>query len=202
MKTQRSINKNSLDLTDKHVQVMEDFEQLLESGIANQTMSDIASRLKVSLRTLYEIAPSKEDLIVSTMDRILTNIAIQAVSSIQNISSPLAKLRKYTEIGNEAVGPRTQKFETDLWKIKGAKEMIDYHQDAYINHIKKLLNEAQQKNEIEQLDTQAIALILGGIAREYSDPNNMEKIEYSPEASSNMLTDLIIKGLAKGSNNE
>ena len=96
MKTQRSINKNSLDLTDKHVQVMEDFEQLLESGIANQTMSDIASRLKVSLRTLYEIAPSKEDLIVSTMDRILTNIAIQAVSSIQNISSPLAKLRKYT----------------------------------------------------------------------------------------------------------
>ena len=27
-------------------------------------------------------------------------------------------------------------------------------------------------------------------------------IEYSPEASSNMLTDLITKGLAKGSNNE
>ena len=201
MKTQRSINKNSLDLTDKHVQVMEDFEQLLESGIANQTMSDIASRLKVSLRTLYEIAPSKEDLIVSTMDRILTNIAIQAVSSIQNISSPLAKLRKYTEIGNEAVGPRTQKFETDLWKIKGAKEMIDYHQDAYINHIKKLLDEAQQKKEIEHLDTQAVALILGGIAREYSNPNNMDQLKQSPEASSNRLTDLIIKGLAKGNIN-
>jgi len=202
MKTQRSINKNSSDLTDKHVQVMEDFEQLLESGIANQTMSNIASRLKVSLRTLYEIAPSKEDLIVSTMDRILTNIAIQAVSSIQNISSPLAKLRKYTEIGNEAVGPRTQKFETDLWKIKGAKEMIDYHQDAYINHIKKLLDEAQQKKEIEHLDTQAVALILGGIAREYSNPNNMDQLKQSPEASSNMLTDLIIKGLAKGNINE
>ena len=80
--------------------------------------------------------------------------------------------------------------------------MIDYHQDAYINHIKKLLNEAQQKNEIEELDTQAIALILGGIGREYSDPKNMEKIKYSPEESSNMLTDLIIKGLEKGSNNE
>ena len=82
MNNQRSINQNTSDLTDKHVQVMEDFEQLLESGIADQTMSDIASRLKVSLRTLYEIAPSKEDLIVSTMDRILTNIAIQALSSI------------------------------------------------------------------------------------------------------------------------
>ena len=115
MKTQRSINKNSSDLTDKHVQVMEDFEQLLESGIANQTMSDIASRLKVSLRTLYEIAPSKEDLIVSTMDRILTNIAIQALSSIKDIESPFAKLKKFTEIVNEAVGPRTENFEADLW---------------------------------------------------------------------------------------
>ena len=83
----KKINKKSSDLTDKHVQVMEDFEQLLESGIANQTMSDIASRLKVSLRTLYEIAPSKEDLIVSTIDRILTNISIQALRSIKDIES-------------------------------------------------------------------------------------------------------------------
>ncbi|HIF19713.1 MAG TPA: TetR/AcrR family transcriptional regulator [Gammaproteobacteria bacterium] len=202
MNNQRSINKNSSVLTEKHILVMEDFEQLLDSGIANQTMSDIASRLKVSLRTLYEIAASKEDLIVSTMDRILTNIAIQAVSSIKDISSPLAKLKKFTEIGNEAVGPRTQKFEADLWKIKGAKEMIDYHQDAYINHIKKFLDEAEQKNEIEPIDTQAVALILGGIAREYSDPNNIDKLEHSPESSSNMLTDLIIKGLAKENNNE
>ncbi len=202
MNNQRSISTNSSDLTEKHILVMENFEQLLDSGIANQTMSDIATRLKVSLRTLYEIAASKEDLIVSTMDRILTNIAIQAVSSIKDISSPLAKLKKFTEIGNEAVGPRTQKFEADLWKIKGAKEMIDYHQDAYINHIKKFLDEAEQKNEIEPIDTQAVALILGGIAREYSDPNNIDKLEHSPESSSNMLTDLIIKGLAKENNNE
>ena len=202
MNSQKSINKNSSVLTEKHILVMEDFEQLLDSGIANQTMSDIASRLKVSLRTLYEIAASKEDLIVSTMDRILTNIAIQAVSSIKDISSPLARLKKFTEIGNEAVGPRTQKFEADLWKIKGAKEMIDYHQDAYINHIKKFLDEAEQKNEIEPIDTQAVALILGWIAREYSDPKNIDKLEHSPESSSNMLTDLIIKGLAKENNNE
>jgi len=202
MNNQRSISTNSSDLTEKHIQVMENFEQLLDSGIANQTMSDIATRLKVSLRTLYEIAASKEDLIVSTMDRILTNIAIQAVNSIKDISSPLAKLKKFTEIGNEAVGPRTQKYEADLWKIRGVKEMIDYHQDAYINHIKKFLEEAKQKNEIEPIDSQAVALILGGIAREYSDPNNIDKLEHSPESSSNMLTELIIKGLAKENNNE
>ncbi|GIS40334.1 MAG: hypothetical protein Ct9H90mP13_01800 [Pseudomonadota bacterium] len=63
-------------LTQKHLEVIQNFENLLEDGIANQTMSDIASNLRVSLRTLYEIAPSKEKLVISTIDRILTQILL------------------------------------------------------------------------------------------------------------------------------
>ena len=65
--TQTISKTKPVELTEKHIEVMENFEKLLESGIANQTMSDIASTLKVSLRTLYEIAPSKEELIVTTV---------------------------------------------------------------------------------------------------------------------------------------
>ena len=61
---------NDTRTNEKHLEVIQNFENLLEDGIANQTMSDIASSLKVSLRTLYEIAPSKEQLVISTIDRI------------------------------------------------------------------------------------------------------------------------------------
>ena len=76
---------NDSRLNQKHIEVIQNFENLLEQGIANQTMSDIASSLKVSLRTLYEIAPSKEKLVISTIDRILTNIAKQALTSLKNM---------------------------------------------------------------------------------------------------------------------
>ena len=76
---------NDSRLNPKHIEVIQNFENLLEQGIANQTMSDIASSLKVSLRTLYEIAPSKEKLVISTIDRILTNIAKQALTSLKNM---------------------------------------------------------------------------------------------------------------------
>ena len=187
-----------VELSEKHIQVMEDFEKLLESGIGNQTMSDIASKLKVSLRTLYEIAPSKEELIISTMDRILKNTARQAYLAIKDISSPLVKLRTFTKIGNEAVGPKTQKFEMDLRKIEGAKHMIDFHQNAYIRQINKLLQEAEKKGENKPIDTKAVAMILGGIGQEYSKPEIVMQLNQSPEASANMITNLIIKGLAKG----
>jgi AcrR family transcriptional regulator len=191
--------KSSIDgyknLPEKHINVIEDFEDLLEKGIANLTMSDIASKLKVSLRTLYEIAPSKEDLITTTMDRILTNIGREALSNMKNVKSPLERLRIYMRIGNEAAGPKLQKFDGDLDKIKGAKEMIDFHQNYFISFIKSLLDEAQAANEIREIDTQAVAITLGGIARELSIPHNKKSLEDLPEKSSNMVTDLILESL-------
>ena len=187
--------KTFKNLTDKHINVIEDFESLLETGIANLTMSDIASHLKVSLRTLYEIAPSKEDLITTTMDRILTNIGREALSNMKDVKSPLERLRIYMRIGNEAAGPKLQKFDGDLDKIKGAKEMIDFHQNYFISFIKSLLDEAQAANEIREIDTQALAITLGGIARELSIPDNKKSLEDLPEKSSNMVTDLILESL-------
>ena len=184
-------------LTQKHLEVIQNFENLLEDGIANQTMSDIASNLRVSLRTLYEIAPSKEKLVISTIDRILTNIAKQALGSLKNMESSVDKLRTFTKIGNEAAGPRIQKYAVDLTRIKGADEMIRSHESAYIDHIKRLLEEAVEKDEIESVDTRAVAIMLGTVARIFSKKNHQEKLAASPEESANMISGLIIDGLVK-----
>ena len=184
-------------LTQKHLEVIQNFENLLEDGIANQTMSDIASNLRVSLRTLYEIAPSKEKLVISTIDRILTNIAKQALGSLKNMESSVDKLRTFTKIGNEAAGPRIQKYAVDLTRIKGADEMIRSHESAYIDHIKRLLEEAVEKDEIESVDTRAVAIMLGTVARIFSKKNHQERLTASAEESANMISGLIIDGLVK-----
>ncbi len=54
---------------------MDELESMLDQGKSFSTMSDLAKKLKISLRTLYEIAPSKEELIVTTVDRVLKNTA-------------------------------------------------------------------------------------------------------------------------------
>lgn len=187
------------ELTAKHIQVIEEFEELLEQGISGLTMSDIAATLKVSLRTLYEIAPSKEHLITSTMDRMLTNIGQEASASIQGIQSPLSKLKMYIDIGYEAVGPRIQKFTLDLSKVRGVVEMLDYHRDYFIDRIEELLNEALKKKEIKDTDTRVVAIALGGIARILSDPYYEGKLilKDTPEASAHLVADLILDSLAR-----
>ena len=186
---------NDTRTNEKHLEVIQNFENLLEDGIANQTMSDIASSLKVSLRTLYEIAPSKEQLVISTIDRILTNIAKQALTSMKDMKLSVDKLRTFTKIGNEAAGPRIQKYADDLNRIKGADEMIKAHELAYIDHIKRLLDEAVKNKEIQAIDTRAVAIMLGTVARVFSKKNHQKKLAASAEESANMISGLIIDGL-------
>ena len=58
-----------------------------------------------------------------------------------------------------------------------------------------MLDEAQEINEIKNIDTQDVAISLGGIARELSIPENKKTLEDLPEKSSNMVTDLILESL-------
>ena len=71
MNSNLSIAKNARNLGKRHVEVMDELERMLDQGESFATMSEVAKTLKISLRTLYEIAPSKEELIVATVDRVL-----------------------------------------------------------------------------------------------------------------------------------
>ena len=67
------ISKKSVQpLTKKHKEIIDKLELMLEKGIPDHTMSQLAAKLKVSLRTLYEIcllytSPSPRDMRRSRM---------------------------------------------------------------------------------------------------------------------------------------
>ena len=122
--------------TKRHNEIIDALEVLLESGVPNLTMSEIAKKLKISLRTLYEIAPSRDELILMTMDNILKKLGKFAMDSVSEIHSPVEKLEEYLMIVNQAVGPKFDRFLKDMEKINGSKMTADYHE----NFIKNFIN--------------------------------------------------------------
>jgi len=188
-------NKRTKIYTKKHHDTIEDLEKLLEKGVPDITMSEIASRLKISLRTLYEIAPSKDQLILMTMDKILIRLGKQALDSVSNIQSPIEKLEQYLFMVNQAVGPKFNTFLKDIEKINGSQKMADYHENFISNYTQKLLNDAIELNEIKNIDTKAFSILLGGIGREFLKEKNRCLISTSPEESANSITSIILNGI-------
>lgn len=182
----------------KHEQVIDALELMLEQGIPDHTMSELASNLKVSLRTLYEIAPSKDHLIRMTIDRILRKLGKNASDAVANIESPIEKLGKYLEHANQAVGPKFKVYLQSLGNNNKSKEMIDFHENYITSYTKELLDAAVKNKEIKKIDTQAFALLLGGIGREFAKETNIKKLSDSPEKSANSITKIILTGIRLG----
>ena len=103
-------NKKSRIYTKRHYEIIDALEKLLEQGVPDLTMSEIAKKLKISLRTLYEIAPSRDKLILMTMDNILRKLGKHAFDSVCEIRSPIERLERYLFIVNQAVGPKFDRF--------------------------------------------------------------------------------------------
>ena len=189
------VNKRSRIYTKKHHQTMEALEILLEAGVPELTMSEIAKKLKISLRTLYEIAPSKDQLILMTMDNILRKLGKHALDSVSSNDSPIKKLEEYLFIVNQAVGPKFDSFLKGIEKINGSKKMADYHEKFISKYTQKLLDEAIKIKEIKKIDTKAFAILLGGIGREFLKEKNRNSINLSPEDSANSITSIILNGI-------
>ena len=188
-------NKTSRIYTKRHHEIIDALERLLEQGVPELTMSEIAKKLKISLRTLYEIAPSRDKLILMTMDNILKKLGKFAMDSVEDIDSPINKLEKYLFIVNQAVGPKFDRFLIDMEKINGSKTTADYHENFIKNYIKKLLEEAIEKKEIKSIDVKAFSILLGGIGREFFKEKNKNSINLTPEESANSITSIILNGI-------
>ena len=198
MKSNLSITKNARNLGKRHVEVMDELERMLDQGESFATMSEVAKALKISLRTLYEIAPSKEELIVATVDRVLKKHGKIAMDTIKDHSSPIKKLESFLAVANQAVGPRFEKFTSSLSNLSSSKPMVDYHEQYITAFIKSLLDDAKSNNEIKDIDTQATAMLLGGLGRYFQAKTLLKDLKQTPEQTSNFFTQVIINGIKLG----
>ena len=89
-------------LSNRQKDAVAGLEDLIKDGYPKFTMSEIASKLKVSLRTLYEIAPKKDALLLIAVDRLLFKIGAKAQKAIIKTDSPITKLQLFLKETNEA----------------------------------------------------------------------------------------------------
>ena len=184
-------------LSNRQKEALEDLEELIKGGYPQLTMSEIATNLKVSLRTLYEIAPKKEALILIAVDRLLFKIGTAAHKAIDVSDSPMSKLKAFLNETNKATERNTLAFTEDFGRIQGAKDLVDSHENYVMNVTEQFLEEAIITNEIISIDTSAMALILSGLSRELDKKYLRKELKITPSDALKEIIEVIFKGLRK-----
>jgi AcrR family transcriptional regulator len=183
-------------LSARQLELLDELEaQLLREGLADLTMAEIAALLGCSLRTLYGIAPSKDELLLTVVDRRLRRIGRSAIEVLDPTLSPIGTLRAYLRAANKAVQPEAATLSADVAKVTGASRLFDAHEGYLMAVTQNLLDRAVAEGEIAPVDTAAVAHVLGGLGREFARPDVSEVVHASAKETADAISELILRGL-------
>ena len=189
---ERALSARQLDL-------LEELEtQLLRGGVAELTMAGLAERVNCSLRTLYGIASSKDELLLAVVDRRLRRIGRAAVEKLDAKMSPIDALRSYLRAANEAVQSEPVTMSADFASLAGAQRLFSDH-EAYLTAVAhSLLDRAVAEGQIAAVDTAAVAHVLGSLGREFARAEVVEIARESPKQTADAITEIVLQGLVAG----
>ena len=186
---ERQLGARQLELLDE----LED--KLRAEGLADLTMAEIAAFLGCSLRTLYGIAPSKDELLLTVVDRRLHRIGRAAIEALKASMRPLDALRRYLQSANEAVQPEVLALSAHLVKVPGAGRVLSAHEGYVIAVTQSLLDRAVEEGQIAPVDTAAVAHVLGRLGGEFARPDVAEIAQASPKETADAISEVILRGL-------
>jgi AcrR family transcriptional regulator len=182
-------------LTSRQREILDQLGALFDGGFADLTMAEIARELSCSLRTLYELAPSRDELLLMVIDRNLWRIGRTAASALVDEMAPLDAVRAYLQAATVAVARTTPAFARDLATVPAAQQLNDAHSDYLVAVTRCLLDLAVERGEVADVDTGAIARVMAGLGRDLSRPEVISTLRSSPKDAADAAVDVILRGL-------
>ena len=185
-------------LTARQRELLDQLGALFDGGFAQLTMAGIANELSCSLRTHYELAPSRDELLLMVIDRNLWRIGRDATSVVHTGGPPLQALRAYLRAATEAIAGMSPAFARDLAAVPAAGALSSAH-TAYLAGVTRcLLDLAVERGDITDVDTAALAQVLTGVSRDLTRPDVIGTLRSSPKEATDAVVAVILDGLAAG----
>ncbi len=183
-------------LTERQREVLRQLDAMFREGFAELTMAEIAARAGCSLRTLYALAPSRDELVLMVVDRQLWRIGGDAQRIIAELS-PLDAIRSYLRAAHVAVGRATDAWSRDLATVPAVRALVDSHNQYLIDVTRILLDTAAARGDIADADTAAVARVLAGLGRSFADPDVARTLRSTPQQAADEAVEIILKGLTR-----
>ncbi|MDT0277092.1 TetR/AcrR family transcriptional regulator [Blastococcus goldschmidtiae] len=184
-------------LTERQREVLRQLDAMFRDGFAELTMAEIAARAGCSLRTLYALAPSRDELVLMVVDRQLWRIGGNAQRIIADEMPPLDAIRAYLRAAHVAVSRATDAWSRDIGNVPAVKALVDSHNQYLIDVTRILLDTAVGRGDIADVDTAAIARVLAGLGRSFADPEVARTLRSSPPQAADEAVQIILKGLLR-----
>ena len=171
---------------------------MFDEGFADLTMAEIASRLNCSLRTLYTLASSRDELVLIVVDRSLWRVGRQRARARStprcHRSTPCAATSGGTRGRDEhdrAVRPRPR-------RRTGRRSGCAKPTRTTCARSRRACSTPRSTVATSPpIDTSAVARALSRLGADFAKPEVLGEIQTSPKDAADLVVELVLRGLAR-----
>ncbi len=184
-------------LTTRQREILDELGRIFDKGFVDVTMAELAGQLNCSLRTLYGLAESRNELVLMVVDRNLRKVGRAARDAINDDMTALDAIRAYLGAATVAVQNTTEEFARDISTVTAGVALNAGHSDYLINVTRSLLDQAVEQGEIDDVDTAAVARMIAGLGSDFARADVIPRLRESPKKAADQMVDVVLAGLRR-----
>jgi AcrR family transcriptional regulator len=182
--------------TIRHETVLDELVDIfLADGFADLNLAALARRLHCSKSTLYALAPSKEQLIVTVVRRFFRRATERVEACLDTGAAPVERLRHYLVSISEQLAPATPAFFAALDAFSPAREIYRQNTTIAARRVQDLVRDAAGPS-----GQSVNASFVGSVAGQVMEAIHRGEIKATSglddSAAYRALADLIVDGVA------
>jgi AcrR family transcriptional regulator len=154
----------------RHREVLDQLEALfLREGFSGFSVRELAAHVGCSRRTLYELAPSKDELVLIVFDRFLHRVGRAALDAIDPTRPFAEQIRAYF-LGGLELQRISLVFGEDLTDEPAARRLFDRHYGYVMAVVEQLVRSGVDAGEFRPVTPAVVAGLLAGSAQFLNQP--------------------------------
>ena len=177
-------------------QVLQVIERiLLREGIRGIRMGDLATEAGCSRSTLYEIAPSKEDLLLLVLDRMMRRMSARGADAIATAGTNvdgMAAMLTVAAVDFAELGPR---FLESIGSHPPARVLFDRWVVVCRDTLEQLIDDAVAAEEIRPVPGPVVAEMMFAAVLRFIDPDFTRASKVASADAMAQMVDVVLNGL-------
>jgi AcrR family transcriptional regulator len=142
----------------------------LRQGIRAVRMAQLSDEASCSRSTLYELAPSKEALLLLVVDRVMRRITARGAEAIEHETRPAEQIRAMLTSGAVDFGALGPRFLEAVREHPPTRMLFDRWVARGLVVLQQLIEDAVSVGEFRPVNAGVIAEAIFGVVLRFTDP--------------------------------
>ncbi len=124
----------------------------LAEGFTSMSVDELTRRLQCSKSTLYALAPTKEQLVLTVTRRFFKNATTEIEDRIRGVSDPAERIAVYLKCVGAAMSTQSAAFYRDMVSFQPTSEIYELNSAAAAGRVREIIEEGVRSGRFREID--------------------------------------------------